>query len=283
MGDPNKDPGVVLSEKDWLDRLVDPRFPVKVNFRNTPFRMQTPPRWDTGEQRISEHLLYFVAESRCTAILDGKKFLASAGSLSWVSPGVPYRFAVREGEAPPLICRFRFSLGARGELRLVDNFRFIPEAWRLFEGLKQIAWEAERPGPYAETRMKNLFSLFSIEVFCSGESPDGSGAILSATQRNRIAEAAPDYLAGKIRPADLARKIGLTPDYFSRVFRKTYGEPPRTWLLKQKLDYAAALLRESSAGVSEIAERLGYNELYLFSRQFREHHGVSPRRWRQMG
>ena len=40
--------------------------------------------------------------------------------------------------------------------------------------------------------------------------------------------------------ADLARVAGLSPAYFSRQFRRVFGEPPHQYLLTRRLERAAA-------------------------------------------
>lgn len=273
--------GVILEESEWLSRLAEPKTRVRIEFKSTPARMTTTAAWDTGERRLPEHLLYFVAESRCSATLDGRKMIATAGSLSWVAPETPYHFQARSGEKPPVIYRFRFTVGDEKNSRLKWNFRFVPNAWILLEWMRQIAWEAERPGEFSSERIKNLLALLSIEVFSSSRTQAKAGTTLSAAQRTQIAQATDETISKHLRPAELARKLRLSPDYFSRIFRRTYGEAPRTWFLKQKLARAAALLRESSEPIAEIARQLGYNETYLFSRQFHHQFDMSPRKWRQ--
>ena len=75
----------------------------------------------------------------------------------------------------------------------------------------------------------------------------------------------------------------LSSDYFSRAFRATVGQPPRTWLAEQRIQSAAAWLRESDLNVSEIADAMGYSDVFLFSQQFKKYVGVSPSTYRRSG
>jgi AraC-like DNA-binding protein len=43
---------------------------------------------------------------------------------------------------------------------------------------------------------------------------------------------------------------------------------------------AAYLLRDEHLSITEIAQQLGYTDLYYFSRQFRKYYGLSPRQMR---
>ena len=43
--------------------------------------------------------------------------------------------------------------------------------------------------------------------------------------------------------ADMARAAGLSPTYFSREFKRAFGESSHQYLLTRRLERAAALLR----------------------------------------
>ncbi len=52
--------------------------------------------------------------------------------------------------------------------------------------------------------------------------------------------------------ADLAAVAGLSPAYFSRELRRTFGESPHQYLLTRRLERAASLLRHTDRSVTEI-------------------------------
>jgi AraC-like DNA-binding protein len=51
--------------------------------------------------------------------------------------------------------------------------------------------------------------------------------------------------------------------------------------MRQRLHYAAQRLLESGLNVTEAALELGYSDVFLFSRQFKQVLGCSPRTYRQ--
>ena len=273
-----------LGEKDWLNLLSSPTAKVEVNFRDSPPRMATYQGWETGTQCIDEDLIYFISEGECAAILDGKRLRPLQGSFCWVSAGTVFRFFARSGEPPPVIYRFRFSVRHKGQrFRGRWPYRFLPVAWPQFELLKQIILEHERPSEFGPWRLRNLLSLLSVAVFESRPVRRQRAPVLDDAQRNSLASLLTAKPNSHPRPSDLARYLGFSLDYFSRIFRRSYGASPRSWLLRQRLLQAAALLRESNLRISEVASKLGYPELYLFSRQFHRMFGTSPSRWRQFG
>ena len=52
-------------------------------------------------------------------------------------------------------------------------------------------------------------------------------------------------------------------------------------MIRQRMDRALVLLRESSHTVTQIAALLGYEDLGFFSRQFKARVGRSPDRFRR--
>jgi AraC-like DNA-binding protein len=80
--------------------------------------------------------------------------------------------------------------------------------------------------------------------------------------------------------ADLARAACLSSAYFSREFRRTFGESPHQYLLTRRLERAAALLRTTDRSVTEICLAVGLSSLGSFTTSFRRVFGVSPLAYR---
>jgi len=54
---------------------------------------------------------------------------------------------------------------------------------------------------------------------------------------------------------DMAGAAGLSRAHFSREFRRTFGEPPHSYLLRRRLERAADLLRTTDRSVADIWNR----------------------------
>jgi AraC-like DNA-binding protein len=90
-----------------------------------------------------------------------------------------------------------------------------------------------------------------------------------------------DY-ALPLRMQDLARDAGLTPSQFERRVRAIVHISPRQLLTKTRLEAAAAALRETQTPIGDIALSCGFYDQAMFSRQFRQATGLSPRQYREL-
>jgi AraC-like DNA-binding protein len=81
---------------------------------------------------------------------------------------------------------------------------------------------------------------------------------------------------------DMARAAGLSRAHFSREFRRTFGDPPHTYLLTRRLERAAALLRTTDYSVADICMAVGLQSVGSFTSSFRRAFGMTPTAYRAM-
>ena len=81
----------------------------------------------------------------------------------------------------------------------------------------------------------------------------------------------------RLDTASLASMAGMSPDYFSRFFKKSTGMSLKHFQVSSRLRHAHYLLEFSDMRINEIAMKLNYADAYIFSKQFKEFYGVSPK------
>ena len=97
----------------------------------------------------------------------------------------------------------------------------------------------------------------------------------------RARDLADGRYAEPLTVTDLARAAGLSPAYFSREFRRAFGEPPHRYLLTRRLERAAALLRVTDWPVAEVCFAVGAGSLGSFTASFTRVYGCSPAAYRR--
>lgn len=80
---------------------------------------------------------------------------------------------------------------------------------------------------------------------------------------------------------DEARKAFYSADHFARLFKKHTGISFRNFILQSRMEAAVFYLTSTSHGIGRIADILGYNDIYLFSRQFKQKIGKNPSSYRK--
>ncbi len=85
-----------------------------------------------------------------------------------------------------------------------------------------------------------------------------------------------DNFRNDISMTQLSEIIGVTPQHFCRVFKKTMNVRPNEFLTQIRLDEAKRLLSKRDVSVSDAAEKSGFRDAGYFSTVFRKHEGISP-------
>jgi AraC family transcriptional regulator len=78
----------------------------------------------------------------------------------------------------------------------------------------------------------------------------------------------------------LSARAGWSPFHLHREFRAMVSETPKQYALRLQLQRAAARLASSDDSILDVALAVGFNSHEVFTRAFRRHFGVTPRRFR---
>jgi AraC-like DNA-binding protein len=82
-----------------------------------------------------------------------------------------------------------------------------------------------------------------------------------------------------VRLSNLASEMNMSYSSFRSRFRALMGVSPAQFQMRVRMEKACSLLQ--TRGVGETASELGYTDPHVFSRQFRQVMGASPRVWRK--
>jgi len=79
----------------------------------------------------------------------------------------------------------------------------------------------------------------------------------------------------------LANATTVSRATFARRFAELVGEPPMTFLRKERMRLAADLLRSGSSTLNSVASSVGYANAFALSAAFSRDRGISPSRFRR--
>jgi AraC family transcriptional regulator len=79
----------------------------------------------------------------------------------------------------------------------------------------------------------------------------------------------------------MAEQVGFSPYHFARLFRQTTGESPHQFVLRQRIEKAQYLLRETKIPLASVALESGFANQSHLTRIFKRYLGLTPKAYRQ--
>ncbi|MEI2399729.1 response regulator transcription factor [Paenibacillus phytohabitans] len=103
--------------------------------------------------------------------------------------------------------------------------------------------------------------------------------------RKEVAEAkryVMNHIGEKVGMDEMARRLGLNPTHFSRLFKIETGLTYIEFVTKLKMERAQELLNQTNITIVDIAEQLGYDNVSYFIKLFRNFSGMTPVEYRKL-
>jgi two-component system response regulator YesN len=79
----------------------------------------------------------------------------------------------------------------------------------------------------------------------------------------------------------VARKVNVSPNYFSAIFSQEIGQTFIEYITGKRIDEARRMLRQTDRRSSEIAFAVGYKDPHYFSFVFKKVSGCTPSEYRR--
>ncbi|MFG1924582.1 helix-turn-helix domain-containing protein [Cryptosporangium sp. NPDC048952] len=142
------------------------------------------------------------------------------------------------------------------------------------------AWE-----PAARTYVDQLGSLMAAQLVRRHSNRGSAAAEVSPPSQRRglgdrsfaqVRALLDARLAQPVPLAEMAAVTGLSVSQFARQFKARTGLAPHQYLLRLRVDAAAALLRDPAVPIAEVATRCGFTHQEHLTRVFRTHRGTTP-------
>jgi len=104
---------------------------------------------------------------------------------------------------------------------------------------------------------------------------------LTDDQLRRAIDYIHDHIGEGLDLGSISRAAGLSAFHFARLFKAATGASPFQFVTRTRMDRAKELLRKTRLPISDIAERVGYQQPSHFSARFRGVSGCSPDAYRK--
>lgn len=88
-----------------------------------------------------------------------------------------------------------------------------------------------------------------------------------------------DNLGLRLTLSSVAEKFSFSPNYLSQLFSKYSGESFVEYISSARVAKAKKMLARGEGHIYEIAQKLGFDNAFYFSKVFKKYEGVSPREY----
>ena len=99
---------------------------------------------------------------------------------------------------------------------------------------------------------------------------------------NRVITYMREHLQENLTLTQIAREAGLSESYLNAVFKECIKCAPMDYDINMKMEQACYLLCNTDLHIYQVAQHLGYENQYYFSRAFKKVLGVPPKKYKEM-
>ena len=155
----------------------------------------------------------------------------------------------------------------------------LPDASVMIQTLEALIAE-RRLGPRADTVI--LQNLFQNWARATARQFRPAGAFRRVPTGLLRVQKILDADFSRIPPLDeLAEIAAMSRSHLCHRFREHFGSSISEYVIRKRMSAAQRMLFDLSLRPGEIAEAVGYRDIYQFSKQFKKSFGVSPTRYRK--
>jgi len=232
-------------------------------------------------------------------VKSGEKHAAEPGTLVIVSPGEPHDFVSHRHSS--VYSEITFALGTTTGRALTLPFEKVLNIYTGVAGqlcdepqlskdttqelviimigvMDYLQSPSAMSDFYAQRALANVFDM--IVAHCYTETIPGA-ALAEDNPILQVKQYIDDHYAEPITAEDLASMSHCSKGHLFRTFKKFFRVSPLAYQQDLRFEAAQRLLRFTSLRCYEIAQRVGYSNVYYFHRQFKKRTGITPTRYRR--
>ncbi len=248
-----------------------------------------------GTQEIITHYhreieLIAITEGSAEFYINSKRYLAKKGDILIIPPYALHRGSTTDNVLSSydcicfdsqLLCDKNLDNGLESQtFSLIPNE--APCAKQLQEHIKraviackenEIGWELEAVG-----NMSLLFGILKKNSFIPQSVENNKETLFGEKVMTFLLQNSSCHITSR----DVANALYMSPSYFCRLFKRTFGYPFEKYLLIYRLEKSRLYLKNTTLPVTEIAFRSGFQNCSYFAKTFKERFHITPLSYRKM-
>ena len=273
-----------------MSRFEPPRAPAPSPWGRLPWSLVDPPRffrngagWSWRVRIPDQYFnLWILLEGAVELTLKGRSYFCERPAYFLLPPGEHVQTKSPRGDE---VLNFTLHIGKsclapflRGDWGAASWATEVRNPEELRQWCEAAVRYSARGGSAGAELALTLARAVCLRFWADATSPPPDSRLerLHSVAEHMAAEPGRDWGIDAV-----ARSLSLSPGRFTQLFREVHGLPPKAWLSRCRMERARRLLTESHASIQQIADDLGYSDLFFFSRHFKHHVGLSPLAWRR--
>ena len=232
-------------------------------------------------------ITYTIAGAGCYR-LGGQTFICRAGNVMILEPGAMHDYATASTDEP---WRFYWSHFWPREQwyawlqlqEVVRGLRMISLEDAIVRRRLSVCWERLIADSHGVTSWQRALALNALEEILILLAQHEARANISAfdSRVEHVLQYLNQHFHEPVTVEAVASAVALSPSRLAHLFKAQVGRSIVATLLDIRLRQAARLLLFTSLTIDEVAQQVGFQSIFYFSRRFKTHYGMSPSTYRQ--
>ncbi|MBQ8344885.1 MAG: helix-turn-helix transcriptional regulator [Clostridia bacterium] len=159
--------------------------------------------------------------------------------------------------------------------------RYRVTSLRMQEDLQQLEQLSPHRTPVGLELRNHYFNDLLLCLQGPSEGKDAVTAEMTASSCSRPIAYMKEHLSQGITVREVAEACGCSPSSLEGKFRQVFGTSVYRYFISLRMETAKELLAHTTYTVTEISERLGYDNLFYFCNAFKKTCGMTPTEYRK--
>jgi AraC-like DNA-binding protein len=242
------------------------------------------PNYTINRESFRFNALEFVVQGEGELVCSGKQYALTAGTVFTYGPGIAH--SIRAGGEKDLVKYFVNFAGAKardmfgkdlslaGVVQLTSAPADIAD---LFDRLIDYGIAHSALGDRICSVLGELLLLKIAETAL----PYGKAASAAFDTYRRVSDYINKNYLALWTLDQVAQSCHINEAYLCRLFKRFAHQSPYQYLLRLKMNHAAVSLSEHGKLVKQVADEIGYDDEFHFSRAFKKVFGMPPMQFAQ--
>ena len=225
--------------------------------------------------------IYFLEEGNCTYIIDDKVYNVQSGDIVVIPEGIIHHTKYDDIRHSRILINCTADCIPDSVQKAISSSTYLYRNPNLTEEIRKLLGKIENEYKLKDNFTDEIISCHTHSLFYL--LLRNADSCVTVDEGNKVIEQAVAYIsenfASDITLSSLSKMFSVSPEHFSRMFKKETGLGFSKYLNSLRLQYAEQLLRSANGqNITKVAEVCGFEDSNYFSKKFKEVYGASPKK-----